>query len=444
MSSDLTEITVPSPSELERMARVLQGPLARAIGGGKHENAVQSLFLGTSNIIPSTASWLFRTIVWANRQPRLWGGPLRFVGSLNNVCGSLITTILFFQKGATDTVVILSDANGMLRSACLKRANHEHVEFRLTTDETIEEVLYFGRTLADGAASLVLPYRYDAKLGALRSKGPDTIREANLFSQPDIVLPDHVLTAEIVEKFTRLTGQTAAASLTFPANSGGLQPALQILQDRRFEIDFHRLVVHSLEFTRAQDAVLSPQDRLQIRFKPVAIETCNKGQLLAVLMTIAQTEMVLTKTLIRLLIRGNSGKPPVAKLPHLSLRNWKKLPGHQTIELRLMDDAALAEFASLNGDHNPLHQVDGVAQMAGFQGKICPGFGIIAQIEASLGRQVSGKITKLTGTFIRAGYPGQSYFLDFAPQGAPGEHIYQLRRPGKDRRLVVDGTFVLQ
>lgn len=431
---------IATAADLERCARKAVGPLAQAIAGGTDNKAANALFLGQANVVPPRAARLLRLAAWANRREHVLARVVRAFVARHKVYGNLITTMLFANRRADDTIVAQHE-QGRLGGVRLERPNGEHVEF-VANDGGIRQRLYFGKRLPDGNDSLSLEYRYDGDSGALQSTGPQQINRAAWQDRQRIALPDTVIHADILAEFSRLSKQPAADSLTFAANCGILASALRQLQEPQLAIDFTRVVVHALHFVRSAVVPLAPADIVNTRVEPLAIVQCDKGELLQAAIISDKDGQEASRCQVTLLVRGNLPQPPEQRVAHIDPVRWEKKTRHDSEVIRVMENAELFDFAALNGDWNPLHQIDGVAQMVGFKNRINPGFGIAAEIEAALRRCLANPLGQLTATFVRPVYPGEEYLLCWGGSGDK-QYRYQLCRRGQAAKVAVDGIFCM-
>ncbi len=430
-------------NELEKIARQRTGPLAQAIAGAGG-TAANALFIGHSNVVPQRAARLLRLISWANCRGHVFARLLRDLGRWQKVYGNLITTMLFAHKQPQDRVTIVAEGE-LLRSVWLERESGEHVEFALLQQEppVLTQTLYFGKTLPDGSDRLALFYRYDRATGALHSSGPQQVSREQWQKISRLELPTHTVSADMLATFSRLTRQSTEDSLTFAANSGVLAALLRALQQPELGVDFSRVVVHSLAFVRPAVQRVAVGDALATWVEPLPLEQSDKGEVVRAAIVSAKGGQQLSRCVVSLLVRGNLPNKPDIYLARIVPVAWRKMRNYEQELLKVMGKEELFVFAALNGDWNPLHQSDGVAQMAGFNGRINPGFGLIAEIEALLRRRFPGRhLAQLTATFIRPAYPGQEYLLAWA-QSDELFYRYQLRRRGDKEKILVDGNFGL-
>lgn len=434
-----THWTVSSPEELERVARLLRGPLAGAVAGSEGNSPVRSIFMGDQNVSPVGDNW-FALAAWLNRAP-VW--PLRKLAHHYRLYGNLLTALFFSHKSKNAKVSVTADADGTLRCVSSPLGEGETLSFTWRKEGSevyLEQTLQFGKRLQDGSERLTLPYSYDGQSGALRSTGPTAVDEQKFLRQ-NLNLPGEAITPELAATFERLTGHGCRDSLTFGINSGVVLPALEFLKNPELKLDFHRAAVYALHFTRMGTPAVQPGDAISAAVCPRAVRQTDKGQMLTVLFSLSVRQVPIADAEIDLLVRGNFPGKVEHVLPLIPWRNLAHRPGFACREISFMDDGELSEFAAINGDYNPLHQVDGVARIVGFRKKINPGLSVVAEIETALRHCFPQLLGSISATFIRPVYPGQSLRLEFAP--AESSYRYQLIRPGKKPKVLVDGQFTM-
>ena len=436
---------IRNAAELEQRAQKLTGPLASAFGGAEGGKPVTGMQLGDLNVVPPEVSRILRLVSWINRRcPRI-GILLRKLAARKQVYGGLLTSMLFKVKKPWDKVQITIKDDRRLLSVRVKKRSDQDIEIAVKSENSILQILHFGKPLADGSTKLVIEYRYDKKSGKLYSTGPTKINEQALISKQEISLPEQSLTAEQLEYFAALTKQPALGSLTFTANYGIIGYILKILQEPELAVDFTRLTVHALEFENHNVALLEAGKTIQAKLKDLSVMPTDKGEMLSALLVLNDKDQQICQVKMSVLVRGNLSTAEKTSLPRIPLRNLGGQSQSNSLDMRVMEEQDLIKFASLNQDHNPLHQIDGVAQAVGFRKVINPGLGTIAEIETALRRHFKEQVlAAISGTFIRPVYPGEVYRLEFAPKQDNSEiYNYQLINNKHAKKVLVDGQFSL-
>ena len=202
-------------------------------------------------------------------------------------------------------------------------------------------------------------------------------------------------------------------------------------------MDFTRVTVYSVSFYKRKDVVVEEGQTLQATVTPTKVVQTDKGQIFTSQVDISYAGNIVNQADISVLVRGNTSNLPLEKIPRLQYRG---LQG-QRVDLHTMNDAQLVDFALLNGDYNPLHQIDGVAHVVGFKRRINPGLGLLCEIESELRKCLQRDLQELTGVIVRPAYPQETYSLEFKQQD-DGRYLYQLLQP-KTNKVLIDGSFVV-
>lgn len=436
---DIREIIVSTPIAFERTVRDLQGPLANAIVGNTNAKAVKAIFLGNRNVVPPGATKLFAVAAWSHRWPIL-GFAVKWFCRRNAVYGTLLTTMFFSYKKTSDKLSLKVNSKQTLLSVRVCKNNQQDLQWYWCEGTCLCQIIHFAKALADGSEKLELQYEYDPHTGSLNSTGPTQINEQALLQLGTVSLPPQAISKKHIDLYAKLTCQQVAGSLTFPANCGILLHALKFVKKPELQVDFYRITVHSLEFASEHGNLLQVGAIYsQIHAQP--LEQTEKGEILTVTLSTANEQGPINTSTISILVRGNLQKPANATIPTITHQNLANKKNGKSLEISMMDEDFLLQFVGLNGDYNPLHQIDGAAQLVGFRKKINPGFAVIAEIEAILRKHFGVLLRKLSALFIRPAYPGAKYLLQFSPDNT--NYTYQLVMRSKPEKVIVHGNFHL-
>ncbi|BBM82063.1 MaoC/PaaZ C-terminal domain-containing protein [Candidatus Uabimicrobium amorphum] len=429
-------IRTKSATVFEKIVSGLDGTLAQAFVGGKSNLPAMYLFLGNTSMIPKNAARLQPLLAKMHRLP-VMGKWLYDKNRKKKIYGNLLTNMLWPHYKKNDRLVVSTNSNGELTSVRIYKRNLQDVEIFVDENGYIKQTMYFGRSLVDGSNCLSMLYKYNPKKGELRTTGPTSVNTSVVEEDTKISLQPLHLTPEKFSLFERLCKGKPQNSVTFPVNSGFLEECLKLLQNPQWQVDFTRVTVYGVSFYQKSDFVVEEGQTLQATVTPTKIVQTDKGQIFTSQVDISHEGNIINQADISVLVRGNTSELPIEKIPRLEYRD---LQGER-VDLLTMNDAELVDFALLNGDYNPLHQIDGVAHVVGFKRRINPGLGLLCEIEGKLRDCLEGNIKELTGVIVRPAYPGETYSLEFKEQGG-GRYLYQLLQ-SKTNKVLIDGSFVV-
>ena len=118
--------------------------------------------------------------------------------------------------------------------------------------------------------------------------------------------------------------------------------------------------------------------------------------------------------------------------------HWEELSEGAAVALSFrIDSGAMAAFADLSGDHNPLHLDDTFARRAGFAGRVVFGGLILAQVSRLLGMHLPGQFGVWTG--IKLDFRAPLYIGEEATVEGRIEHLSAATRSLTLRLLVQAG-----
>ncbi len=437
---------VPRDSaHFEKWVQCLSGSLAQVISGGKKSRASSSLYLGKASVVPPSGQKLFRLINFCNLIFPASSFPLRAWAKGQKIHGSLLSSLLWEQKKPSDLLGMQVNSEGNLQRVRIFRENEQDLEWMVSNSDPqkIEQILHFARTIDDGSKELKVAYTYNKKQGVLTSVGPTEIKGDVFLDRPSIDLPDQQITLERRAQFEKLVSQKAQNSITFPANAGFLRDLLAQLMDPQLKVDFSRLTVYSLHFSGSPFWDYQKEITLSGKAGRFLVTKKRKGEILEAVLNIfpqqEQNKENEHSVRIGVFIRGNESPEDTSEIPRISFQSLAQTEKGGSIPLSLMEPFELIEFAQLNGDYNPLHQIDGVATAVGFRSIINPGFGIIAEIEGAVRQNwPEKKINDLQAIFIRPGYPSKKYHLQWKLD-SNNSYLYQLI--DEKNKVLVDGSF---
>jgi acyl dehydratase len=440
--------------------------------------------MGDADVIPASGKKFLSFVTWANGVPGI-RGLVGLVMGKKGVYGGALTSSVFSQRamgnadGGNRVEVIFSDesTNSPVGAVRVFRANGQHLEWRDTGTVTpegghpvFEQVIHFGREIPSVANAsqrtdhMAMRFAYEPYTGALRSLGPTRINPAIVGRRVDMA-PHVVISSDMVGDYRGLIAPDkdvayAASCLTLPPNTGILGALLQhfVLREES-GIDMGRLMVHSLAFSGGPTAFAVPGERVEVEVgdvMPSRIADTDIGQIVSasIRMFVDGSDVPFNTTDVSLVVRGNFPRGRRGKDVETTARVRDMSPGGADPQAGLnyamfdsMTRERLGAFASLNGDWNPLHQIDAVGWAAGLRGVVNPGFGTMAQVETAIRRAFSGmRLESLTGNLVRPVLPGRRYKVEFAPKpDAEGTYWYQVfaaedRKPG-ERKVIVAGEF---
>ena len=429
-------IRTKSAIVFEKIVSGLNGTLAQAFVGGKSTKPAMYLFLGNASMIPKNAARLQPIIAKLHRLPVI-GKWLYNKNRNKKIYGNLLTNMLWPHYKKNDRLVVSTNSEGELTSVRIYKRNLQDLEISIDKDGRIKQTIYFGRSLVDGSSSLDMLYEYNSKKGQLRTIGPTSVNTSILEEDTNISLQKLSLTPEKFTQFASLCKGKPQKSITFPVNCGFLEECLKLLQNPKWQVDFTRVTVYSVSFYKRKDVVVEEGQTLQATVTPTKVVQTDKGQIFTSQVDISYAGNIVNQADISVLVRGNTSNLPLEKIPRLQYRD---LQG-QRVDLHTMNDAQLVDFALLNGDYNPLHQIDGVAHVVGFKRRINPGLGLLCEIESELRKCLQRDLQELTGVIVRPAYPQETYSLEFKQQD-DGRYLYQLLQP-KTNKVLIDGSFVV-
>ncbi len=412
-----TSIIPPKPRLLEKVAKSLAGPLARAIAGGDGAKAVRSLFLGNIDPMPTLAKMAMGSVV-----PNLIG----------NLVGRLAEP--------DDLLTVTVDADGVLQSIGLGGPGGREWELRLGLPGTnrIEQVFYLDVPLPDGSPNLVIEHLYDSRKGELR--GTDS-RKVNreLLNGERIGLPDHWVVEETIKEFEDLTAQEAFGSLSFWVNNGVQGPALAEVLKPHFGIALSRLTVSSIEAVAEEGELLWDSGFLVQPTLSGTVLQASKGERLQASIRSSIKGQLVNTVNLGLYEFGNI--PPGPFKPETQANKIKdrqlKDQGGSVRPITFMDQSSLHRFGLLNGDTNPLHRNRRVARLFGKKGPILHGVAIFAEIERDLRQLTGSNLPFLKLEIIGSVYPRQT--LDLEVRDNEFQLIEQSK--GQKRNLIAAGSF---
>jgi hypothetical protein len=473
--------TAAAPGQVEGAISRMQGPLARAFTGGEDARPVRAIHMGDANIIPANGP---RAMAAFSGMNGVWG--LGTAAQLlagqrmgTPVYGNALTTHVFDQllghrTGDNDRIELISHPRNesALQAVRVHRTNGQHVEWVLTREQTpeglpvVRQVIHFGRgvpSLEDvtkEASFTSMDFSYDSATGALRSLGSNQVNPAILRRPIDIELPG--FDARQAREYAHMidpgiTTDAVMAGVTTPANMGALDPVLRrLVLDPQSGIDFSRVMVHSLSFRgrNGRPAALVDGPPIRTTVTPTDIIPTDKGEIVRarIDVTADRGRGPFNTAVVDLIVRNNFplGRDGEGVVEETRVRDshWDRAmaeAGHEPIPLITMTRGQLPHFARLNGDRNPLHQVDAVGWAAGQPGIVNPGFGTMAQVDAALMARFGGQpLSSLSGRLIRPALPNRAYQVEYS--GGPGQtYGYQVvdPKPNKkgERRVIIDGQF---
>ena len=426
-------VYVSSPMVLEKIIASLEGAFARAFVGGKRAKPAMHLFLGKARVIPKKIAKVMPLLARTHRMPVLGKQVYKWSRS-KKIYGNLLTNMLWMQYKKEDRISLSTNTNGELIRIRVHKLNGQDLELSWHDDNVVRQTMYFGRSLQDQTQSLSLDFRYDPQQGNLTSIGPTQVNASAVSSS--ISLKPFSLNRHILDEYTRLVQLPAQHSIAFPANSGILLEAMDILKSPQWQVDFARVTVFHLDFVSLKKKELSETAVLDAEIVPTELKQTDKGQIFTTTIKICEKGDCFYQAKISLLVRGNITGEKEQKIPRIYYRESYE----KKIEITTMGDRDLVDFATLNGDYNPLHQIDSTAQIVGFKRRINPGLGTLAQIESCIAREWQQKVTKLSGTIVRPAYPNKTYFLLACK--SPEGWGYQM--VDASQKVLIDGSFQLE